>query len=158
MRFAERRARLGAGRADGDERLGLAPSTVSGGGRTLEPFPGLGGVGPKLGLRLTAGALVLRLGQGEPTVGVRCDRGGVGGGAASSGRSACAARASQRSGGLVVAACAGERSQLGLGAESLGAEPDANLGGVIRARHRQSVADGLVGVGPPVLPQRQLAR
>ena len=43
-----------------------------------------------------------------------------------------------------------------MGSESLGAEPDANLGGGVGARNRESVADGLVGVRPPVLPQRQL--
>ena len=42
----ERHARLGAWRAGGDERLGLAPAAVRGERRALEALPGRGGVRP----------------------------------------------------------------------------------------------------------------
>ena len=40
MRLPERPARLGAGRAGGDQRLGLAPAAVGSERRTFEPIPG----------------------------------------------------------------------------------------------------------------------
>jgi hypothetical protein len=78
-------ARLGAGGASGDQRLGLAPAAVGGERRALEPLPGVRGVGPQVGACGAVGALVLGLGQGVPAVGVRGDRRGLGGGAAGGG-------------------------------------------------------------------------
>ena len=64
VRLPERHARLGAGGAGGDERLGLAPAAVGREGRAFEPVPGRCRLRPRLGPRDAAGTLVLGLGQG----------------------------------------------------------------------------------------------
>ena len=60
VRLAERHARLGARRAGGDERLGLAPAAVGREGRAFEPIPSRCGVGPRLRSWLAARTLRTR--------------------------------------------------------------------------------------------------
>ena len=58
--------------------------------------------------------------------------------------------------GLVVAAGARERCELRLRAQPLGAELDANLRSVARARPRQTLVDGRFCFGPSALPEGEL--
>src|SRR5213078_632335 len=59
--------------------------------------------------------------------------------------------------GVGIAAGACERCQLRLGAQSLGTEPDVDVGDVAGAHSRHTLAYGFVGVRPAALPQRELA-
>ena len=137
----ERHARLGAGRAGGDERLGLAPAAVGRERRALEVLPGRCGLRPRLGPGDPVGALVLGLGQGQPAGRVRRDRRGLGSGAArDSDQLACAIEPAAE--GVAVPAGACERRQLRLCAQSLGAELDADLGRLVLARASQPLVDG----------------
>ena len=155
MGLPERCARFGAGAADGDERLGLAPAAVGGEWRAFEPVPRRGGVGPQLGPRDPADTLVFGLGHGEPAVGVRGDRRRVCCGTASR-REQVPGAAEQVSDGVGVAAGAGESGQLRMCAQSLGAELDADLGGPVPACPSHPGVDGVVGVRPAALPEREL--
>ena len=115
VRVPQRHARLGAGRARGDQRLGLAPAAVGGQRRAFEPVPGHGRVRPRLRPGGAAGAVVLGPGEQVPAGRVRRDRRGIGGGAASGGEQLAGAvePAAER---VVVPAGAGERGQFRLGA------------------------------------------
>ena len=146
---------LRTGRAGGHERLRQAPATVRGEGRTFELVPRLHRLRPRRGVSLAACARVLGLGQRAPAAGVRRDKRGL--------RARVASDADQfaraiepAAEGIAIPAGARERCQLRVGAQSLRAEPDAELSGLAGARHCQAVVHRLVGLGPPPLPQGQL--
>ena len=127
--LAERHARLGAGGAGGDERLGLRAT----GSRRREagaraaprslPPPTTTRAGD------AACTLVLGLGKRQPAEGIRRDRRGLGSRASSDGDQ-LPARSSQMRTASAIAAGACERCQLRLGAQSCRTEPDAKLGGL----------------------------
>ena len=156
VRLPERHARLRAGRAGGDERLGLAPAAVGRERRAFEPVPAP--------LRRPT----TRSGRATPrarsySASARASQPAAFGVTAEA--SAAARRATVTSfsravepvaDGVGVAAGAGERGQLRLCAQPLGAEPDAQLRGLGAARPRQAVIDGRVGVRPAALPEREL--
>ena len=94
---------------------------------------------------------VLGLGQREPAGRVRGDRHRLGGGPARLG--------DQRASAILagVMASPGERGQLGLRAQAFGAQPDADLRGLVRAHPRKTVVRDTLGVAPSALPQGELA-
>ena len=98
---------------------------------------------------------MLGLGQRAPASGVRGDRRGLRRRAPGAVEEVGCARERVAEGVRVVAG-ARQRRQFRLRAQSLGAEPDADLGSPARARRGHAVANGRVGVRPPALPQGQL--
>ena len=139
MRLPERHARLGAGGAGGDERLGLAPAAVGRERRTFEPIPGAAASDHALGPRDAPRTLVLGFGQGrQPAAfGVTVAASAA---AARAAATQLRARPSRSRTASRVPAGACERRQLRLRTQSLGAELDADLGGLARAHARQTVA------------------
>ena len=165
VRVAQRHARLGAGRARGDQRLGLAPAAVGGQRRAFEPVPGRGRVRPRM---RPASPPRRRLGGCGCAVcsawACRCQAVALG---VMGAASAAARRAAveQVPGAVevgaergVVPAGAGERGQFGLGAQALGAELDPDLRRLVGLRLGQPVVDGPGGVGPAALPQGEFGQ
>jgi hypothetical protein len=115
VRIPQRHTRLGAGRARGDQRLGLAPAAVGGQRRPFEPVPGRGRVCPRLRPGGAAGAVVLGPGEQVPAGRVRRNGRGLGRGAAGGGEQLTGTiePGAERA---VVPAGAGERGKFGLGA------------------------------------------
>src|SRR2546423_5886881 len=150
MRLSQRSGRFGARRAWGDERLGLSPAAVGGARGALELLPHRGGLGPRLGTTQAAGALVLGRGLRAPAGGVRCDRQSLRGGSVSR-SDELPSLATPMADGVGVLAGPCERRELRLRSQSLGAEPDAEEGGLTGPGPGQPVAHGLVGVRPAVL-------
>ena len=97
------------------------------------------------------------LGPGEqvPAGRVRRDGRGLGRGAAGDGEQLTGTiePGAERA---VVPAGAGQRGQFGLGAQSLGAQLDADLRRLLRLGLGEAVVDGPGGVGPAALPEGEL--
>ena len=157
MSFLERPGCVRPGGARGDERLCLAPATVRRERRAFEPFPRHRGFRPQLGRSVAEGTLILGLGQGEPAGGVRRNRRRLGGGV-TGGDDQLARPIEPAVEGIAVPAGACEGRQLRLCAQSLGAEPDTELGGLTGARSCETGADALVSLGPAALPREPARR
>jgi hypothetical protein len=95
------------------------------------------------------------LGDRLPAAGVRGDRLSVSGGAASV-RQERFRGPEVRARRAVVAAGAGQRGQLGRGAEAVGAQPDPELRHLAQACPFESPAHGVCGVRPAALGQGEL--
>jgi hypothetical protein len=135
--------------------LGLTPLAISDDRRPLEGFPRGGRFLPRPRVRMRPGTVVLGLGDRPPRGGgwghrCRLDR--------------PLARHGEElprplepvAERVAVAARAGERRQLGLGVEGLGAEPYAQERGLLSRQAPQALAGGVLGVVPPSFPQREL--
>ena len=142
VRFPERRARLGAGGAGGDERLGLAPAAVGGERRALEPLPGRCGLRPQLGRASPrARSYSASASASQPAAfGVTAEASAA---ARASGGEQLPCAAEPVADGVGVPAGACERRQLRLRAQSLGAELDADLGGLAAGAPAPGRRDGL---------------
>ena len=125
------------GRAGGDERLGLAPAAVGRERRAFELSQVAAASDQTRAGRRRAARSYSASASAEPAVGVRRDA-EASAAARRAAASSSRARPSRR-GRRRVAAGAGERRQLRLRAQPLGAQLDADLGGLARARPRQAV-------------------
>jgi hypothetical protein len=147
----------GVGRrsAGGDEVLSLTPLAVGDDRRPLEGLPRDGGFLPGPGIRMRPGTVVLGLGDRPPRGGGRGHRCRLDRRLARRGEEL--PRPLEPVGeSIAVAACAGQRRQLGLGAEVLGAEPDPQERGLLGWQAPQAIADGALSVVPASFPEGEL--